>query len=168
MTPDLSKLRTPQLPPSQDAILQESQNILALQVVDTPLKGGLNTPLHNSEAIGATPRNKVVQTPNTMFQTPLRTPHGEITATPSRTPLAITSGAQTPSVTVRDKLSINPEDGLIAYEDKSRQKDYLNQLKKVFQVCQRLKTTMKLYYLTKKLQKQIKWKLNQEWAINSI
>ena len=31
----------------QDKILQEAQNIMALQNTDTPLKGGINTPLHN-------------------------------------------------------------------------------------------------------------------------
>ena len=80
MTPDMARLRTPMLPASQDAILTESQNILALQCVDTPLKGGLNTPLHNSDFAGATPVHKPMsmQTPNTMFQTPFRTPHGEV------------------------------------------------------------------------------------------
>merc|ERR1712155_472847 len=32
---------------AQDKILQEAQNIMALQNTDTPLKGGMNTPLHN-------------------------------------------------------------------------------------------------------------------------
>ena len=82
ITPDISRLRTPMLPSNQDSILTESQNILALQVVDTPLKGGENTPLHNLNFSAPTPTNKVVQTPNTMFQTPYRTPHGEETATP--------------------------------------------------------------------------------------
>ena len=37
-------LRTPQTPASQDRILQEAQNLMALTNVDTPLKGGLNPP----------------------------------------------------------------------------------------------------------------------------
>lgn len=41
MTPDITRLRTPMLPSNQDTILTESQNILALQIVDTPLKGNL-------------------------------------------------------------------------------------------------------------------------------
>jgi pre-mRNA-splicing factor CDC5/CEF1 len=127
LTPDVSKLRTPMIPESQDTILTESQNILALQLAETPLKGGLNTPLHEPVVKG--PANKVMQTPNTMFQTPFRTPHGEISATPLRTPL---NGGQTPltNATVRDKLNINPEDGLYAMEDKAKQKEYLNELKK--------------------------------------
>ncbi len=150
MTPDITRLRTPQIPSSQDTILTESQNILALQIVDTPLKGGLNTPLHNSDFGGATPSHKPIQTPNTMFQTPFRTPHGEITATPTRTPRDMSSALvpinqgndksmisqsngslQTPSVsTIRDKLSINPEEALSAYDDKAGQRQYLDQLKK--------------------------------------
>jgi pre-mRNA-splicing factor CDC5/CEF1 len=145
MTPDITRLRTPQIPSSQDTILTESQNILALQIVDTPLKGGLNTPLHNSDFGGATPSHKSMQTPNTMFQTPFRTPHGEITATPTRTPrdMALVAmnqatnekshinGPHTPSVsTIRDKLSINPEEALSVYEDKASQRQYLDQLKR--------------------------------------
>ena len=153
MTPDITRLRTPQIPSSQDTILTESQNILALQIVDTPLKGGLNTPLHNTDFGGVTPVHKPMQTPNTMFQTPFRTPHGEITATPTRTPRDMSSalvpvnnrddmsssmmsqsnGSQTPSVaTIRDKLSINPEEALAGYDkkDKAGQKQYMDQLKK--------------------------------------
>ncbi len=137
MTPDISRLRTPMLPSSQDTILTESQNILALQIVDTPLKGGVNTPLHNSDFTGVTPSHKTIQTPNTMFQTPFRTPHGEVNATPSRTPMIMAAGQsnnqlalmhkngsdvpQSPAIaTIRDKLAINPEDSLAGYEDKQK------------------------------------------------
>jgi pre-mRNA-splicing factor CDC5/CEF1 len=87
LTPDMARLRTPAVPSSQDTILTESQNLLALQLVDTPLKGGLNTPLQNNGA-AITPLNnrQQIQTPNTMFTTPFRTPHGEVNATPTRTP----------------------------------------------------------------------------------
>jgi len=54
--------------------LQEAQNIMALSNVDTPLKGGLNTPLHESDFTGVTPHHQVAQTPNTLIQTPFRTP----------------------------------------------------------------------------------------------
>lgn len=147
MTPDISKLRTPKVPSSEDTILTESQNILALQVVETPLKGGLNTPLHNSDFSSTAPVRKVVQTPNTMFQTPFRTPHGEVNATPTRTPmiggsstsnaLAIMNGSsemdsQSIASSVRDKLSINPAEGLAFNynDDKAKHREYLNELKK--------------------------------------
>nr|DBA25681.1 TPA: hypothetical protein GDO54_010045 [Pyxicephalus adspersus] len=112
-------LRTPKTPVAQDRILQEAQNLMALTNVDTPLKGGLNTPLHESDFSGVTPQRQVVQTPNTVLSTPFRTPsqnsegltpRGGMTpkpvigATPGRTPL-------------RDKLNINPEDGSIDYND---------------------------------------------------
>lgn len=50
---------------------------MALTVVDTPLKGGLNTPLHNSDFSGVTPRQQVSQTPNLVISTPMRTPGQE-------------------------------------------------------------------------------------------
>ncbi|MEE6514022.1 hypothetical protein FKM82_021944, partial [Ascaphus truei] len=121
-------LRTPKTPAAQDRILQEAQNLMALTNVDTPLKGGLNTPLHESDFSGVTPQRQVVQTPNTVLSTPFRTPsqssegstpRGGMTpkpvigATPGRTPL-------------RDKLNINPEDGTIDYNDPS----YIKQLEK--------------------------------------
>jgi len=47
---------------------------MALSNVDTPLKGGLNTPLHESDFTGITPRRQVAQTPNTVLASPFRTP----------------------------------------------------------------------------------------------
>ena len=55
-------------------VMQEAQNLMALTNVDTPLKGGLNTPLHNSDFSGITPQHNAVQTPNTVLGTPFRTP----------------------------------------------------------------------------------------------
>uniref|UniRef100_A0A672TF43 Cell division cycle 5-like protein n=1 Tax=Sinocyclocheilus grahami TaxID=75366 RepID=A0A672TF43_SINGR len=76
-------LRTPRTPAAQDKILQEAQNLMALTNVDTPLKGGLNTPLHESDFSGVTPQRQVVQTPNTVLTTPFRTPsHGAEGMTP--------------------------------------------------------------------------------------
>ncbi|XP_018425860.1 PREDICTED: cell division cycle 5-like protein [Nanorana parkeri] len=121
-------LRTPKTPAAQDRILQEAQNLMALTNVDTPLKGGLNTPLHESDFSGVTPQRQVVQTPNTVLSTPFRTPsqssegltpRGAMTpkpvigATPGRTPL-------------RDKLNINPEDGSVDYNDPA----YIKQLER--------------------------------------
>ena len=55
-------------------IKQEAQNLMALTNVDTPLKGGLNTPLHKSDFSGVTPQHNIVQTPNTVLGTPFTTP----------------------------------------------------------------------------------------------
>lgn len=114
-------LRTPRTPAAQDKILQEAQNLMALTNVDTPLKGGLNTPLHESDFSGVTPQRQVVQTPNTVLSTPFRTPshgaegmtpHGGMTPKPS---VGVTPG-RTP---LRDKLNINTEEGGVDYSDPS-------------------------------------------------
>jgi pre-mRNA-splicing factor CDC5/CEF1 len=66
-------IQTPRTPaPQTDKILQEAQNIMALTHVDTPLKGGLNTPLHESDFSGVTPQHGAVATPNTVIATPFR------------------------------------------------------------------------------------------------
>lgn len=45
---------------------------MALTHVDTPLKGGLNTELQNTDFGGITPRKDAVTTPNTVLTTPFR------------------------------------------------------------------------------------------------
>ncbi|OWR55587.1 cell division cycle 5-like protein [Danaus plexippus] len=104
-------LRTPA--PAQDRILMEAQNVMALTHVDTPLKGGLNTPLHESDFSGALPQTQVVATPNAVLSTPFRssrtdvsTPNSFATPGPGGQATIMTPG-------LRDKLSINPEDRLI-------------------------------------------------------
>ncbi|XP_006000982.1 cell division cycle 5-like protein [Latimeria chalumnae] len=114
-------LRTPKTPAAQDRILQEAQNLMALTNVDTPLKGGLNTPLHESDFSGVTPQRQVVQTPNTVLATPFRTPsHGSDSMTPrgGMTPKPSVGG--TPGRTpLRDKLNINAEEGMVDYNEPS-------------------------------------------------
>lgn len=74
---------TPRTPaPQTDRVLQEAQNMMALTHVDTPLKGGLNTPLHNSDFSGVMPQNQVVATPNTVLATPFRSARSDGGATP--------------------------------------------------------------------------------------
>ncbi|XP_072035693.1 cell division cycle 5-like protein [Amphiura filiformis] len=129
MTPGPQNLRTPRTPAQQDTILQEARNILALTNVETPLKGGLNTPVQESDFDGITPKRQATQTPNTAFTTPFRTPQGggsEAGMTP-RFGLTPRSGAvaipgQTPAQTpgktpVRDRLNINPEEALADVDD---------------------------------------------------
>ncbi|KAL3882692.1 hypothetical protein ACJMK2_029005 [Sinanodonta woodiana] len=116
ITPNTAALRTPRTPAVHDNILQEAQNIMALTHVDTPLKGGLNTPLHNSDFSGVIPRHQLAQTPNTLLGTPFRTPgimgsEDGMTPKGGMTPqqqLAIGPPGQTPLRTpIRDKLNIN-------------------------------------------------------------
>ncbi|XP_065057512.1 cell division cycle 5-related protein-like [Rhopilema esculentum] len=104
-------LRTPRTPAQQDTVLQEAQNILALHQVDTPLAGGMNTPLTQSDFKGATPQHQIQQTPNNLIATPFRTPGNESQGFTPRgiaTPGSVTGA--TPGRSVRDKLNINRED----------------------------------------------------------
>lgn len=81
---------------------------MALQNVDTPLKGGINTALGETDFSSVTPRHLNAVTPNTVLSTPFRTPAAGTAG--SMTP-QVASGAtpyQTPSV--RDKLSINRDE----------------------------------------------------------
>lgn len=74
---------TPRTPaPQTDRILQEAQNMMALTHVDTPLKGGVNTPLHNSDFSGVVPQQLQVATPNTVLATPFRSSRSDGGATP--------------------------------------------------------------------------------------
>ncbi|KAG6457490.1 cell division cycle 5-like protein [Manduca sexta] len=104
-------LRTPVQ--QQDRILMEAQNVMALTHVDTPLKGGLNTPLHESDFSGALPQSQVVATPNTVLATPFRSSRSEV-STPGSFNTPSQGGTSQPGLTpgLRDKLSINPEDRL--------------------------------------------------------
>lgn len=88
--------------------MAEARNLRNMSMVQTPLLGDENTPLHVAPGggtgfEGATPRHQVAFTPNPLA-TPLRTdgldgsatPRTGVSATPLRTPM-------------RDNLSINPE-----------------------------------------------------------
>lgn len=113
ITPAL--LRTPRTPAGEDTILQEAQNLVALTYSDTPLKGGENTPLHDSNFDGVQPKKAAVQTPNMVLGTPYRTPSqaggGGLTPRLALTPRS-SIGATPGQTPVRDQLSINPEESL--------------------------------------------------------
>lgn len=130
VTPGVGNLRTPRTPAQQDTVLQEAQNLMALSVVDTPLKGGLNTPLVESDFSGVTPKHAVAQTPNTVLGTPMHTPGGQGMTPRGMTPRMGVAG-QTPLRTpARDKLNINQEEDFDApINDKFYQKDMKEQLR---------------------------------------
>nr|CDS20428.1 cell division cycle 5 protein [Echinococcus granulosus] len=102
--------KTPQI--GTDTIIQEAQNILALQQVQTPLKGGDNTELSTGvvNIVGATPQTRHLPTPNILLpnqlaaNTPFRTP--QVGATPGG---ANDVTNQTPR---RDYLNINEAGGM--------------------------------------------------------
>jgi pre-mRNA-splicing factor CDC5/CEF1 len=128
-----SALRTPRTPmAAQDKILQEAQNIMALTNVDTPLKGGLNSDLHENggDFSGMTPNARSLQTPNTVLTTPFRTKDGQVGLTPGQTPGTSTKG-MIPGVPtpLRDKLAINPEEGFSEGVDRFHQREMKETLK---------------------------------------
>ena len=124
MTPGATPiLRTPRTAGGEDTILQEAQNLLALQTMQTPLKGGDTTPLLGTGNFeGITPKKQVVQTPNVVLGTPFHTPSlSGPGATPklAQTPRGAAGGAMTPAgqTPLRDQLNINPEDSVPDFGD---------------------------------------------------
>ncbi|GAB1598639.1 cell division cycle 5-like protein [Argonauta hians] len=135
LTPQAGNLRTPRTPASEDTVLQEAQNIMALTNVDTPLKGGLNTPLDDTDFSGVTPKHTSAPTPNTLISTPYQTP-GQNDSTGLTPKPGNLTPRQTPGTTplrtpVRDKLNINPAEDFESVEyGKNYQKDMKEQLKR--------------------------------------
>ncbi|GAA5812296.1 hypothetical protein MFLAVUS_005747 [Mucor flavus] len=71
-TPNTLATRTPRAPPSNDNLMIEARNLIALSNAQTPLLGGENTTLADGTGFqGATPIHAPIQTPNPMA-TPLR------------------------------------------------------------------------------------------------
>ncbi|CAF0847593.1 unnamed protein product [Didymodactylos carnosus] len=139
LTPDLSKLRTPQLPSTLDSVNIQAHNLNILTTLDTPLKGGQSTPLMDVSN-EKTKSGLIMTTPNTLYATPFRTPRDVTNNTPStraiQTPGDIVNGTgtlstigTTPGITpVRDRLNINAEDGL--FDDQMRQQETKQQLRR--------------------------------------
>ncbi len=128
---------TPRTPaPITDRIMQEAQNVMALTHVETPLKGGMNTPLTSTDFTSALPKSLAIATPNTVIATPFRQGGADGGATPAfSTPAAsvrggtnANSGNFTPA-SVRDKLSINPEDSIGVTETPTAFKHFQRQVK---------------------------------------
>jgi len=122
-----AQMRTPRTPmAAQDKILQEAQNIMALQNTDTPLKGGMNTPLHEGggDFSSMTPSNKALATPNTVLTTPFRTKEGQVGLTPSQTPGSTSGAGATGTTPVRDKLAINSADNLEEWQSGTPQNSF--------------------------------------------
>ncbi|RWS01817.1 cell division cycle 5-like protein, partial [Dinothrombium tinctorium] len=128
----IANLRTPKTPNlSRDTILMEAQNLMALSNVETPLKGGVNTPLHELQNSGInSAKTPVSATPNNLITTPFRSPFAPgtdqsgLTPRAAFTPGSVSSRAeQNLGTPLRDKLSINPEEAL-AFESEKAAKLY--------------------------------------------
>lgn len=65
---DVTSLRTPRVATAggMDTIMQQAQNLRALQQGQTPLVGGENPDLHDSDFSGITPRPSTAATPHPM------------------------------------------------------------------------------------------------------
>lgn len=87
-------------PMREDNILLESQNLLRMRNMPTPLLGGANPELNASDFSGITPKHVVASTPNPLA-TPLRQQQSGFT------PKSATSSV--PSTPIRDGLNINAE-----------------------------------------------------------
>jgi hypothetical protein len=105
----------------QDSVLNQAHNLNILSTVQTPLLGGSNTPLMDvSNEKSRSAAGLIMATPNTLYNTPYRTPaHGATDGT-------ITPGihGQTPDFNsgvtpVRDRLNINAED--MVFDDQLKQ-----------------------------------------------
>lgn len=139
ITPQIAA--TPRTPaPLTDRIMQEAQNVMALTHTETPLKGGMNTPLTQTDFSGSLPQALTVATPNTVIATPFRSVRGDGSATPGgfATPsssalmpvgASTRGGVSYTPVNVRDKLNINPEDSMSVTETPAAYKHYQRQMK---------------------------------------
>ena len=180
LTPDLNKIRTPQMPLAQDSVLNQAHNLNILSTVQTPLLGGSNTPLMDVSNEKARPGGAGLSmaTPNTLFNTPYRTPVN--TTNEGKTPTtARFSDVPTGMTPLRDQLSINNEEML--YDDQMKQvktkKKMIDEMKTnhfflflreksnnnydiIFRVYHDRKMIMKLSFRIRliKVQKMNKWK----------
>lgn len=109
---------------SEDNVMAEARNLRNMSMVQTPLLGDENTPLHvNSSGgtgfEGATPRHVVAFTPNPLA-TPLHGGASDVSGTPRTDGQSVISGTplRTP---MRDNLSINAGDGYSAVGDTPRE-----------------------------------------------
>ncbi|CAF2062203.1 unnamed protein product [Rotaria magnacalcarata] len=128
LTPDLNRIRTPQLPVMQDSVLNQAHNLNILSTVQTPLLGGSNTPLMDvSNEKSRSAAGLIMATPNTLFNTPFRTPtnaSGDGLTPSVRGP---STDINPGSVSVRDQLSINTDEML--FDDQLKQREVKQQLR---------------------------------------
>ncbi|UJR33245.1 hypothetical protein I4U23_020700 [Adineta vaga] len=128
LTPDLNRLRTPQLPTAQDSVLNQAHNLNVLSTVQTPLLGGSNTPLMDVSNEKSRPAGGLIMaTPNTLFNTPYRTPSNATNTGTTPSVRGQTTDFSSGITPVRDRLNINQEDML--FDDQLKQREVKQQLR---------------------------------------
>lgn len=125
---------TARTPAATDNVISGAQDLMALTHVDTPLKGGLNTPLHQPQLGLLGPA--APPTPNALLSTPFRTPSvagGD--ATPGSIHSAVGSiVTATPGATpLRDQLAINAEGALVPADSARALKQYQKSIRSSLQ-----------------------------------
>jgi pre-mRNA-splicing factor CDC5/CEF1 len=88
-------------PVASDTLMQEAQTLLALRDVETPLKGGANTPLYATHFNAATPLNNTNSATHPLMLSPF--------STPQRNSRKTAISDITPQRSVRDQFNINEE-----------------------------------------------------------
>ncbi|KAE9555170.1 hypothetical protein FO519_001594 [Halicephalobus sp. NKZ332] len=119
--------RTPAI--LSDSISKAADDLLALTNTETPLKGGLNVPLHSTDFTAPSSVRQAIQTPNTVLSAYGRTPGNVYDQTPGT--VAETPGAATP---FRDQLNINKGTDKSSVDDLRRQLKNLPAPKNDFEV----------------------------------
>lgn len=107
-------MRTPQNTSAGNSIQKQAENLIALENAQTPLKGGLNTPMHEITEEDKAP----MRTPNIVFgKTPTR-PGAEDEVNPA------TDGSKTPA---RDAMGINNESSManFGFDDDEEDEEFL-------------------------------------------
>ncbi|CAL8087506.1 unnamed protein product [Orchesella dallaii] len=105
-------LRTPRTPfPAIDGIMKEAQNVMALENLDTPLKGGVNADLGEVDFSGMTPKVESIRTLNTVIASPFEMMTPRQTQSPFGETPGKSVGFGSTSTPFRDRLSINMIEG---------------------------------------------------------
>lgn len=100
--PAATPMRTPaRTPAAPDTILLEARNLIALTQSSTPLAGGDNLEVHDSDFSGAKPRSRAVATPNVLAQS------AAAAGTPAMVAPHMTPRHAVGNTPVRDQLHIN-------------------------------------------------------------
>uniref|UniRef100_A0A914GQH6 Uncharacterized protein n=1 Tax=Globodera rostochiensis TaxID=31243 RepID=A0A914GQH6_GLORO len=109
-----------------DTVARAADDLLALTNVETPLKGGLNTPLHTLDFSAPGSTRQPIATPNTVLSAVAATPKNVEDQTPgtqrSLDSAATPGGASTvPGTPFRDQLNINPSEGRVSRKELQKQ-----------------------------------------------